>query len=314
MTTTQEALQLAEEALESVHGLSGINMSKPLAAIRAARAQQEELNEWAKDQQHWDKVDGAIAWHLIDRHADNWEETGAMMDAWLRANAASALPKQSMPEPVAWYVKRHAPGKRDDGMRLGPFWKRDDAEQWVDDRHVLYALVDYSLRSEEREPVAAWSDTQIRRAYQNSPELHKDVSSFEAFKRVAKAIETMHGYAPANNHFVDVAEMVNRFLGWKLPKDFAPDCGISFKRNSECVRPGVWVVYDPVGTNLFTADQAKAMFEYCLQVVTHKPKVDLTDAEILKAFGIKGDIKTTRERVLRDGRAVIAADREKNRA
>lgn len=26
-----------------------------------------------------------------------------------------------------------------------------------------------------------------------------------------------------------VKEMVNRFLVWKLPKDFAPDAGISFK-------------------------------------------------------------------------------------
>ena len=27
----------------------------------------------------------------------------------------------------------------------------------------------------------------------------------------------------------NIDEMVNRFLGWKLPKDFAPDGGISFK-------------------------------------------------------------------------------------
>ncbi len=26
-----------------------------------------------------------------------------------------------------------------------------------------------------------------------------------------------------------INEMVSRFLCWKLPKDFAPDCGISFK-------------------------------------------------------------------------------------
>jgi len=27
-------------------------------------------------------MDGAIAWHLIERHADGWAEVGEMMDAW----------------------------------------------------------------------------------------------------------------------------------------------------------------------------------------------------------------------------------------
>jgi hypothetical protein len=56
---------------------------------------------------------------------------------------------------------------------------------------------------------------------------------------------------------IDIKKMVDRFLGWKLPKDFYPDAGISFKQPSN---PEWW----PIGTNLLTADQAKAMFEYCL--------------------------------------------------
>lgn len=36
--------------------------------------------------QEWKGMDGATAWHLIDRHAGNWGEVGEMMDAWLRAN------------------------------------------------------------------------------------------------------------------------------------------------------------------------------------------------------------------------------------
>lgn len=43
-------------------------------------------------------------------------------------------------EPVAFYVQRVAPGKRDDGMRLGPWWRKEDAEEWVDERHVLREL------------------------------------------------------------------------------------------------------------------------------------------------------------------------------
>jgi hypothetical protein len=66
----------------------------------------------------------------------------------------------------------------------------------------------------------------------------------------------------------DVEAMTRRFLGWRLPDDFAPDCGISFKplTNPNWMQP-VW----PVGTNLFTYEQAKAMFEYALAAA---PEVD----------------------------------------
>lgn len=52
-------------------------------------------------------------------------------------------------------------------------------------------------------------------------------------------------------------EMVSRFLGWRLPDDFLPDCGVSFKPLGH---PNGW----PTGTNLFTADQARAMLEHVL--------------------------------------------------
>lgn len=60
----------------------------------------------------------------------------------------------------------------------------------------------------------------------------------------------------------DVGEMVNRFLGWKLPADFHPDCGISFdgRKDDEWNKNKTW----PIGTNLLTQEQAKAMFLYCL--------------------------------------------------
>lgn len=51
-----------------------------------------------------------------------------------------------------------------------------------------------------------------------------------------------------------IDRMVERFLSWPLPKDFAPDCGITFERGSSA----------PVGTNLFTAPQARAMVAHML--------------------------------------------------
>lgn len=62
-----------------------------------------------------------------------------------------------------------------------------------------------------------------------------------------------------------VKEMVNRFLGWKLPKDFAPDAGISFKAEYNEGTP--WPArHEPIGTNLFHAGQADEMVRHMLNV------------------------------------------------
>jgi hypothetical protein len=42
--------------------------------------------ETARDKQDWRGMDGVTAWHLIDRHADGWNDIALMMDAWLEAN------------------------------------------------------------------------------------------------------------------------------------------------------------------------------------------------------------------------------------
>lgn len=40
--------------------------------------------------QDWAKLDGATAFHLIERHADDWVETGRMMEAWGKARFAAS--------------------------------------------------------------------------------------------------------------------------------------------------------------------------------------------------------------------------------
>lgn len=55
-------------------------------------------------------------------------------------------------------------------------------------------------------------------------------------------------------------KMINRFLTWKLPKDFSPDCGIQFTPPAKDAPDH----FGPVGTNLFTAEQAKQMLFYAL--------------------------------------------------
>lgn len=61
-------------------------------------------------------------------------------------------------------------------------------------------------------------------------------------------------------------DMVSRFLGWKLPDDFSPDCGISFKQESDYEHQEFGrTKFEPTGTNLLHAGQAKAMLEHVLQ-------------------------------------------------
>lgn len=60
-----------------------------------------------------------------------------------------------------------------------------------------------------------------------------------------------------------IKQMVDRFLAWKLPADFSPDCGISFTPYCSG-SPAYPRMCEPVGTNLFTATQAEAMVRHML--------------------------------------------------
>jgi hypothetical protein len=60
-----------------------------------------------------------------------------------------------------------------------------------------------------------------------------------------------------NKKLVVTDEMVGRFLGWKLPDDFSPDCYIRFD-------PPVDTSSWPSGTNLFDFGQAKSMLKHVL--------------------------------------------------
>ena len=55
-------------------------------ALRANDKHSKLTKEQAAAKQHWCGMDGAIAFHLIDRHADGWDDVGTMMNSWLEAN------------------------------------------------------------------------------------------------------------------------------------------------------------------------------------------------------------------------------------
>jgi hypothetical protein len=60
-----------------------------------------------------------------------------------------------------------------------------------------------------------------------------------------------------------IKHMVNRFLAWRLPENFNPDGGISFKRtfNEHTAHP---MKHEPVGTNLLDYTQAEAMIRHLI--------------------------------------------------
>lgn len=64
--------------------------------------------------------------------------------------------------------------------------------------------------------------------------------------------------------------MVQRFLGWRLPENFNPDAGISFKRtfNEHTDHP---MKSEPTGTNLFDYGQAKEMIRYLIDGMPAAP-------------------------------------------
>lgn len=61
-----------------------------------------------------------------------------------------------------------------------------------------------------------------------------------------------------------IEEMVSRFLGWKLPANFAPDAGMKFVPGPLQQPDGP---YWPSGTNLLDATQARQMFEHCMSTM-----------------------------------------------
>lgn len=83
-----------------------------------------------------------------------------------------------------------------------------------------------------------------------------------------------------------INQMVERFLAWPLPKDFGPDCGISFdgRKDDEWNKNKSW----PVGTNLFTYDQAKEMLLHMLAVLPLQQPAEETTifdfSELLDAY------------------------------
>ena len=117
------------------------------------------------------------------------------------------------------------------------------------------------VRAQQADPVA--STEHPAEWVQKGIELAKNLGAHPiGYKLHSQALIALRDHlksAPIAEQPVVTDDMVDRFLSWKLPYDFYPDCGISFKQLGY---PYGW----PSGTNLFHAGQARAMLEYVLGV------------------------------------------------
>ncbi len=95
------------------------------------------------------------------------------------------------------------------------------------------------------------------------------IAGYDAGMADAKRMQALAQAETQPAQPLELSAMVDAFLSWRLPDDFGPDAYISFDREKakEHLAPyGGW----PTGTNLLSADQARAMFEYVIAAANKK--------------------------------------------
>lgn len=75
----------------SRHAATIADMAMPKITSRAAPVQAVTIPEAPDTSQDWARLDGGTAFHLIERHADDWADARNMMESWGRAHFAALL-------------------------------------------------------------------------------------------------------------------------------------------------------------------------------------------------------------------------------
>lgn len=129
----------------------------------------------------------------------------------------------------------------------------------------LDALSNVQIEIEEalREPVVSKSDFEPQKESYPGPHGYTMVRT-ELWDQMR---EKLSSSAPPKLEVKDIDRMVDRFLGWELPEDFSPDGGISYTPLYLTTGQRMKLV----GTDLFTASQARRMVEYIVSAPESRP-------------------------------------------
>lgn len=217
--------------------------------------------------------------------ADQPKES-ALRDA---SDARKATALERIEAVIAWIER----GELLPGPGVGP-----DLEDWKTIAAALAtlpgqtsALRDDQVRDALAELVAC--KDLAERMTQLEERQHDSTDAFRAYKEIRAECERRvpAAWGPARRALAatrpaepDIDAMVNRFLGWRLPDDFAPDAGISFTRVYNEASPFGPSSHEPIGTNLFNAVQARAMLEHALGIEQARSASTLPPADERAAF------------------------------
>lgn len=83
------------------------NRRAPVRSLESARSGEAEPDT----SQDWEKLDGAVAYHLIERHGEDWADIGAKMEAWGKARFAAPQPAAAIPSEWREFIERVAKQK-----------------------------------------------------------------------------------------------------------------------------------------------------------------------------------------------------------
>lgn len=96
----KHALAAADDRLKVTLGMLDAANAR-IAELEAACAVPDDA--LPSDGQEWAKVSPEVAFHLIERHAENWAHAGQLMEAWRLAVNAAAISQ----EPAAIVTETH---------------------------------------------------------------------------------------------------------------------------------------------------------------------------------------------------------------
>jgi hypothetical protein len=88
-----EAMEFDSDCMVSVQEIESRTVLALLERLEAAERDAEPVRQALlvpvreKNSQDWASCSGAVAYHLIDRHAEGWADAGLMMEEWADARA-----------------------------------------------------------------------------------------------------------------------------------------------------------------------------------------------------------------------------------